>query len=256
MQRCQVCVNEDVKEINKRIVRGENLAKMAQEYNLSYDSLYRHSREHVPRQLATGAEIALKNTGVNLMNELSHLMDESKKILKEARGKKHNGLALKAIAQIRGNLSLLAAIKNELFKQRQKGDLDADELREFRKWQAERADLGDQIRTLSDQDRELLRRAAVMKIAGMTTTEIEDFKSKSVIFREYGGPDNFTSSVVVDDHSEELGPHGSDLGPLGTSKDLNLFPEPDQVDPDPGDPDQVDQVDPDEPPMRRTTPKK
>ena len=133
MQRCQVCANKRVSEIDKRIVKGADLAKLAREFSISYSAMYRHAREHISRQLATGAEVALKNTGVNLMTELGQLMNETREILEEARKKKHNGLALKAIQQIRGNLSLLAAIENEIYKQQMRMDGTVEELEQFRK---------------------------------------------------------------------------------------------------------------------------
>ncbi len=158
MQRCQVCVNEHIKDINKRIVRGENLSKLSQEYGVSYDSMYNHSREHVPRQLRTGAEVVLKNHGLNVMTELDRLMSETREILTEARDNNHNGIALKAIQQLRGNLALVAAIQNEIFKQQQGDGLSKDELAEYRK----QKDMNDRLmssisKTLSPLELEIYR---------------------------------------------------------------------------------------------------
>jgi hypothetical protein len=71
--------------------------------------------------------------GVNLMTELGQLMGETREILVDAKSKSHNVLALKAIQQIRGNLSLLAAIENEIYKQQMQMDGTVEELEQYRK---------------------------------------------------------------------------------------------------------------------------
>jgi hypothetical protein len=205
MQRCQICVLENVQEINKEIVKGANLSQLAQENGVSTDSMYRHSREHLSRQLRTGAEVALKNSGLDVMSELDSLMTETRQILEEARAKEHNGLALKAIQQLRGNLSLTAQIQAEIYKQRQAGLIDESELEQFRAWQAERANIGDQLKELSPEDLSIVRDVCIKKISRMNSMEeVEDFRSKSYYMQSYGPQDTETISPVPDATEQEI----------------------------------------------------
>jgi hypothetical protein len=189
MQRCQVCVHENVKEINKSIVKGANLSQLAQEIGVSTDSMYRHSKEHLSRQLRTGAEIALKNTGVNVMNELDDLMSETRQILQKAIERDHSGLALKAVQQLRGNLTLISQIQFAIAQQ-QSNTLDQQEIAEFKKWQDEKNAWSEDFKKLSKEDRDLLRDVAIKKLSKMNSIEEEeDFRSKSYIMQEYGPRD-------------------------------------------------------------------
>ncbi len=204
MQRCQVCVHENVKEINKSIVKGADLAKLAREFSTSYNAMYRHSKEHISRQLATGAEIALKNTGVNVMNELDDLMSETRQILQKAIERDHSGLALKAVQQLRGNLTLISQIQFAIAQQ-QSNTLDQQEIEEFRKWQAERANIGDQLKELSPEDLSIVRDVCIKKISRMNSMEeVEDFRSKTYYMQSYGPQDTETISPVPDTTEPEI----------------------------------------------------
>ncbi len=51
-QVCQICSHSKRLELDRSIVQGGNLSKIAKKFDVPYQSLYRHTQEHVSRQLA------------------------------------------------------------------------------------------------------------------------------------------------------------------------------------------------------------
>ena len=108
---CSVCDHKKVKEINRQLVSGRRPSSISREYGLNKDSVFRHFHQHLSRQLATGAELSLRNYGVEVMDELTDLVDRTKRILEEAEQAGHKKIALSAIQQLRGNLTLISQIQ-------------------------------------------------------------------------------------------------------------------------------------------------
>jgi len=131
---CLVCnlSEEDRREVDRQLVQGKSITTLAQRYNLSRDVLYRHKKGHIGVGVAGGVAKSLKNHGVNLMQELDTLMTDTRNILQDARDKNHNNLALKAIQQFRGNLTLVAAIQAEIHKQQMLLDGSETEFEEYK----------------------------------------------------------------------------------------------------------------------------
>ena len=121
MQKCQICLHPNCKDIDRQIVTGANLTKLARDYDLSYDSMYRHSKLHVSRQMAKAGEIKAQNHGLDVLNELQTLMERTQEILDVAQKKKQNALALSAIRELRGHLTLISQIQAFLIKEGNRG---------------------------------------------------------------------------------------------------------------------------------------
>jgi hypothetical protein len=204
---CKICNldEKDRKEVDRQLVQGKSKSIIARTYNVPVDSLNYHKAHHLTPRLVAAVESWEVRESKNILSELSQLMEETREILQEARAKEHNGLALKAIQQIRGNLSLLAAIENEIFKQQQSGLIDESELEQFRAWQAERANIGDQLKELSPEDLSIVRDVCIKKISRMNSIkEVEDFRSKSYYMQSYGPQDTETISPVTDATEQEI----------------------------------------------------
>lgn len=191
-QVCRVCSNKDRKGIDRAIVTNGNLSKIARDFSISYDSIYRHSKECLARQLLTGAKIVQKNQGVNLLEamleKMNELTERTESLLGQAEEKDQVRNALLAVQQLRNNYQAVGTI---IASMGQTGfGMDPDELEEFREWQNQRDTLGSQVQQLSKEDRELLEEACLLKISKMNgVQEIEGLKAKSLIFAEYSPSD-------------------------------------------------------------------
>lgn len=115
---CLCCDHKKVKEINRDLARGRSIRSISRRYNVTEGSITRHRDGHLTRQLRAGAELSLKKQGLDVMEELSQLMEKTKQIFEQAEQDGHKRLALSAIQQIRGNLTLVAQIQAEIYKQK------------------------------------------------------------------------------------------------------------------------------------------
>lgn len=132
------------RNIDRDIVNNRSYAAIARDYDVNYESLRYHAKNHVYAQMAKYQEVQERTRALDVIGEIETLTQRAEKILTEAEEKNHSGLALKAIQQIRGNMALLAGIQNELFKHEIAG-IHPAELAEFRAWKESRFDDSDQI---------------------------------------------------------------------------------------------------------------
>ena len=116
---CQVCTHNKRLIIDRELVAGGNQSAIARNYNISLDSVHRHAKEHISRQLATAfaKKEALEN--LDLLGEIEDLLARTKNILTEAENKKKYTLALAAIKEARGIYELLCKVAYALHATRQ-----------------------------------------------------------------------------------------------------------------------------------------
>ena len=183
---CQLPINER-KILDRELLRGAPITTLSQRFGVSRDSLYRHKSNHIGAAAALAVRKAAENHGVAVMDELDSLVERTKRILDQAEQKGQSKNALSAIQQLRNNLTLVAQVQNEIYKQQHKGELNEKELQEFKKWQHDRDHLGDRIRELSPEDREILQEVCIKKISGMNgLSKVKDYAKRSTIFQEFG----------------------------------------------------------------------
>jgi hypothetical protein len=118
-QVCTVCSHPRVKEINKRlVVPHASITKISEEYGLNYNALYRHQKNHVPKQLLKLYEQKELSTNFDLMTEIDFLITETRDIYNEARKGDKNLLALKSLDSLRNHYGLLVQIAAQLHSQK------------------------------------------------------------------------------------------------------------------------------------------
>jgi hypothetical protein len=107
-----------VRRINELLVKHTSIAKIAQEYNLGYDALYRHSCSHVPKKLMKVFEKQELAETFDLMGKLDFLIKETEDIYNVARQGGKDLLALKSLDSLRNHYQLLINISAQLHAQK------------------------------------------------------------------------------------------------------------------------------------------
>ena len=107
---CKICSDKRRLEIDRELVRGGNVSKIAKEYGVSYGSLYGHSRRCVTRQLMKSEEMRERLTAQNLFDEIDFLVEKSKDILERADVNDEHMVSLKAIGELRANYEFLTRL--------------------------------------------------------------------------------------------------------------------------------------------------
>lgn len=134
--RCRVCqLPEKIrKDIDRQIVRGINLTELVQQLNkkgfeLSYDSMWRHKRDHLGPAAARGVRVAAQNHGARLLEDLDDLVTIARRILRKAEEDGHAKTALAAVKETRASIMSIAQISHAIW-QEQSRDQTIIEVRE------------------------------------------------------------------------------------------------------------------------------
>jgi hypothetical protein len=112
--RCSICKSKKRAEIEKALVDGTSLRAIATQFRVTKDSVSRHQLKCVSTQLAKVTEekgIALRE---RLLDEVESIHATTREILLEARGLADHRSALRAIAEARKNVALLARMTGKL----------------------------------------------------------------------------------------------------------------------------------------------
>ena len=186
------------RKVDRELLQGRSKKILAQEHGVKEQALLHHQKHHLYPQMVRHIDSFEQETTLDLFKEIEELMEETKKILDEARENKHNSIALKAISQLRGNLTLFAQIKSELYKQELLSQgITPQEVEEFRHWKHSRFDedsgLETVIDSLSEDEKDVLFKISMDQIgetSGLPDTEPEKHpvESKRKRTRPAGGP--------------------------------------------------------------------
>jgi hypothetical protein len=117
-QTCTICTHPDRTAIDTALVGHASLAKLSQEYGVDYNALYRHSKNHVPKQLLKVYEKRELTENFNLMAKIDFLVTETEDIYAEARKGGKSMLALKSLDSLRAHYQLLINISAQLHQQK------------------------------------------------------------------------------------------------------------------------------------------
>lgn len=109
-QACSICNHDKRLEIDREIVRGISISRIAREYDVSWDSVRYHADNHLSRQLIKSHEMRQALESGNLLNEIEDLLKRSKHILRRAEREGALNTALGAIREARGTLELMSKI--------------------------------------------------------------------------------------------------------------------------------------------------
>ena len=115
---CKICNHPKRLEIDRALVEGGNISKIAKEYGVPYNALYRHSQEHLSRQLVKAYEMRSSSENMDLMNRIDKMIDNAQTIFQRNFDKKKDYLALQALNSQKGIIELLAKISAHLHQSR------------------------------------------------------------------------------------------------------------------------------------------
>ncbi len=134
---CKICsfTIERRRDVDRDITMGRKNQAIADQYGVTADNVRYHKKHHLHPQMAKASEIKQAVAAMDVFKELDILMSETREILKKAKAKGHNAIALHSIQQLRANVTLYAQIRAEMHKQSMDlQDISPEELGQFRAW--------------------------------------------------------------------------------------------------------------------------
>lgn len=108
---CAICSHDDRDEIDRRIVGGTSIVKIAATYGMSRPSVTRHRDNHL--SAAIRGVLADERTD-DLLDEIRRLKRRVERILDHAEERGQIGPALGAVRELRSLLELLGKVTGEL----------------------------------------------------------------------------------------------------------------------------------------------
>lgn len=112
--RCTICTHAKRLEIDRSIVSGAPLARLAQKYAVNYHSLRRHAENHVTRQLSQAWHKKELESSFDLLHTIDDILQKTEVIFDRNFRAKKDSLALKALESKRQTIQLLANISYSL----------------------------------------------------------------------------------------------------------------------------------------------
>ena len=138
---CKICSHPRRLDMDRRIVQGDAIAKIAKDFGVSYSSLYSHSREHISRQMMQHADKVKLEESHELLAKIDGIITRAEDIFQRNYKKGKDIVALKALSEQRSTIQLLASISYALhqaklqeleIRKMESGEADFQEKEEFR----------------------------------------------------------------------------------------------------------------------------
>ena len=114
MNRCIICSGKDRIAVDKAILKGGNLRSISKEFNVPYQSLYAHSKNHIHRQLVRCVETQLAVEGNELMQVITKIIERADLIFERNFEAGHDLTALRALDSTRNTIQLLNNISAQV----------------------------------------------------------------------------------------------------------------------------------------------
>lgn len=155
--KCSICTHSKRLEIDREIVKGGALPKIAKIFGVRYHSLYTHSKEHIARQLSQAWNKKEVEESFNLLSKIDDIITKSERIFDRNYKAKKDGIALKALDSQRNTIQLLANISYslhqakltelEIMKQKA-GETDQEQIDQFQ----------DGLKNLNEEELKMLQK--------------------------------------------------------------------------------------------------
>lgn len=111
---CKICSDTRRLEVDREIIQGGNIARIAKKFDLPYNSLYNHAQNHISRQLAQAWDKKQMEQDFDLLGRIDQIILRAENIFKRNYAKGHDATALKALDSQRNTIELLAKISYSL----------------------------------------------------------------------------------------------------------------------------------------------
>jgi len=117
-QLCKVCSHPKRLEIDRMIVSGLSKPEIGRMFGISNDSIRGHAQEHLSRQLVQAFEQKSITQSSELINRIEDLLTKARTIFDRNFEKEKDLVALKALAEQRNTIALIASIAAYLHESR------------------------------------------------------------------------------------------------------------------------------------------
>ena len=107
---CTICNHDKRIEIDRELVQGISHQSIADQFGVNAQAVWRHSQNHLSRQLSTAYEMKELTESSNLLARIETILSKAELIFNRNFAKEKDALALKALSESRSTLELLAKI--------------------------------------------------------------------------------------------------------------------------------------------------
>jgi hypothetical protein len=108
---CTVCSHDEQHLIDVALVAREPYRHIASRFGISTGALQRHSKEHIPRLLVQAKQAVESSDADDLIRQVKGLQGKTIQLLKAAEESGEIRTALAGIREARGNVELLAKLR-------------------------------------------------------------------------------------------------------------------------------------------------
>lgn len=109
-QVCTICSHSERAAIEAAIVSGTANRRIAAQYGIVETSIRRHAATHLPESIQQSQAAKEEAQALDVVKQLQEINQITRDILREARDKKKNGIALFAIDRVMKQLELQAKL--------------------------------------------------------------------------------------------------------------------------------------------------
>jgi len=111
---CAICDHPQRDAIDREIIEGFSIRNIAKRYGVSKDSVYRHSKNHLPETLKQSHAVKESARADELLERVERLISEAEELLSFGKGEKQSKAWASGISELRKCLELLARVTGEL----------------------------------------------------------------------------------------------------------------------------------------------
>ncbi len=108
---CTICTHDQAHLLNVELVSRVPYRDIAGRFGVSKSALKRHSEEHIPQLLVKAAQAVQSSQADDLVRQVRGLQGKTIQLLNQAEGAGELRTALSAIREARGNVELLAKLR-------------------------------------------------------------------------------------------------------------------------------------------------
>lgn len=171
--KCSICQNPNKLDIDKDIMRIDNLSEIARKWGVGRDAVERHKRDgHISRQLVTAFKKQEAIQSLNMMSEFQQLMADIKLQIENFKQTKQHGLTLKATDTLIKLYQVMAQFASAYYQsQVQSSSLDREKI-EYEINQEHEQHVKDSYSVLSDIELSILSAITMRTVCGDETYEV------------------------------------------------------------------------------------
>ena len=152
---CSTCNHKKKLEIDRQLVTGISVSLLARQYNISKESLLWHKKHHLTGQLQSAYQKMESQNSIDLLSKIDEILTQAQNIFHRNYEKGRDALAIKALAEQRNTLQLLAQISHALHQAKQV-ELEQQRIESGESAKEEEEDWQESLKVLNDEELRML----------------------------------------------------------------------------------------------------